>query len=89
MDICIHVSNTTATFSVTSVHLPRHILLVTGKLCLTIPHIFEYYQIQAAIKTLNPCGAKTVYVRFQSNFRLNKIPLKFVTYFVVDAQLIK
>ena len=37
----------------------------------------------------NPCAAKTVYIRFQANFRLNKIPVKYVTYLVVDAQLIK
>ena len=42
------------------------------------------------IGALNPCATKTVlYIRFQANFRLNKIPLKFVTHLVVDAQLIK
>ena len=36
----------------------------------------------------NPCAAKTVdlYIRFQANFRLKKITLKFVTNLVVDAQ---
>ena len=36
----------------------------------------------------NPCAAKTVdlYIRFQTNFRLKKITLKFVTNLVVDAQ---
>ena len=29
------------------------------------------------------------YIPFQANFILNEIPLKFVTYLVVDAQLIK
>ena len=39
---------------------------------------------------INPCVAKTVYIRFQSNSRLNKIPLKFVAYFfAAAAQLIK
>ena len=37
----------------------------------------------------NPCAAKTVFIRFQANFILNKTPLKFETYPVVDAQLIK
>ena len=37
---------------------------------------------------INPCAAKTVYIRFQANFRQNKIPLRCVTYLVVDAQLI-
>ena len=31
----------------------------------------------------------TVYICFQADFRLNKKPLKFVAYFVVDAQLLK
>ena len=40
-------------------------------------------------KCLNPCAAKTKYIWFQANFRINKIPLKFVTYITVDGQLIK
>ena len=36
----------------------------------------------------NPSAAKALYICFQANLRLNKIPLKFVTYLVVDAQLI-
>ena len=38
---------------------------------------------------ISPCGAKTGYIRFQANVRLNKIPLKCVAYLVLDAQLIK
>ena len=40
-------------------------------------------------REFNHCAAKTVYIRFQAHFRLNKIPLKFVINHVVDAQLIK
>ena len=36
---------------------------------------------------VNPCAAKSVYIYSQGLFRLNKMPLKCVTYFVEDAQL--
>ena len=34
---------------------------------------------------IDPCAGKTIYIRFQANFRQNKMSLKFATYFVVDA----
>ena len=50
----------------------------------------HHYQVNDET-ALNPCAAKTVYICFQAtcNFTLNKIPLKSVTYLVVDAKLIK
>ena len=36
-----------------------------------------------------PCAAKPVYVRFQANFGPSKLPHKFVTYLLVDAQIIQ
>ena len=38
---------------------------------------------------INPCAAGAAYILSQANFRLNKTPLKFVAYFVVDDQLFK
>ena len=29
--------------------------------------------------SVNPCAAETVYIRFQENFKLNKIPLEIAT----------
>ena len=43
---------------------------------------------------VNPFAAKTLYntrrpIRFQADFRQNKVPLTFSSYRVIDAQLIK
>ena len=50
-----------------------------------------YCYIIITPEQIHPCAAKTVCVCFQANcnFRLIKIPLKFVTYFVVDAHVIQ
>ena len=37
---------------------------------------------------LNLYAANTAYIRVKVNFKLNKIPLKFVTFLVVDTQVI-
>ena len=47
------------------------------------------YILQIFIPYINPCAAGTVYLRFKANCRLNKLLPKFVTYLLVDAQLIK
>ena len=53
------------------------------------PHYTTSWYAVFIIECLKLCDAKTVYIRFQADFRLNQIPLKCVTYFVVDAQLFK
>ena len=46
-----------------------------------------FFPSQHRACVIKPCAAKTVYIRFQANDKLHKMPLKCVTYLVVDAQL--
>ena len=50
----------------------------------------DLHQVERVTSSnLNPCAAKTAYIRFQATFRLNKILIKIALYLVVDDQLVK
>ena len=67
-----------------------YVLRLPGRYINNNMYLYIYMYIHSHINCIiNPCAAGAVYIRFRVSFRKNKMTLKSIKQFVIDARLIK